>query len=163
MLQSSIREESITNMKNEHKVQLNQYEQALEEILDITKDTPELEVFTDIAEKALNKKEQEKKPKLMTDEVWLKMTRDDVFALFNSLLVREKSLFRKQNEAWSVLLTSLWMETADRVKVEVLWKQGFRDLMDSWGIPYQNDIKRLDIPEILDDEEDEEEGEKDYE
>jgi hypothetical protein len=140
---------------NEMKSKLNLYEQALEEIHDITKDTPELEVYTDIVEKVLNKKEQDNKPKLMTDEVWMKMTRDDTFALFNSLLVREKSLFRKQKEAWSVLLTALWKETADRVKVEVLWKQGFRDLMDSWSIPYQEDIKRLEIPQILEDDEEE--------
>lgn len=92
----------------------------------------------------------------MEEKVLLSFTRHEVFTLFNSLLVREKSPFVKQNKDWEVLLQRLWNESPDRTKDEALWNQNFRNLLDSWNISYQEDLERLDIPKVLEDDEEEE-------
>lgn len=89
----------------------------------------------------------------MNEKVLMEFTRSDVFTLFNSLIVREKSLFVRQNKEWELLLNQLWKEVSDRAKYECLWNKSFRELMDSWKIHYQEDLKRLDIPENIEDEE----------
>ena len=86
------------------------------------------------------------------DVVNLKLERHEVFTLFNSLLIREKSVFNKANEYRMDLLKRLWIESDDKSKSDGLWSEGFRRLLNEWDIDYKEDLKRLDIPEILEDE-----------
>lgn len=76
--------------------------------------------------------------------------------------MRDKDIFRRQNEEWRNLLITLWKEVWSRDKIEWLWKQEFRERLDYWEVPYHEDIIRLEVPLIIpadDDEEDEEDEE----
>ncbi|MBP1308845.1 hypothetical protein JOD82_001865 [Paenibacillus sp. 1182] len=95
--------------------------------------------------------------------------RDDLFVLFNSLLVMDRNeLFdfyrriTKDNQSneklegvTSSLLCRLWIEVRDRRKEEALWSMSFRVLLDAWNIPYKVDMNRIGVPENIENEEDE--------
>lgn len=102
--------------------------------------------------------------------------RDDLFTLFNSLLVINKEelldhcrtiskSFRSNEELEPIissLLCKLWIESMDRRKEEALWSMSFRAYLDSWNVPYKEDMIRIGVPENVEDEDedDEEEYEK---
>lgn len=90
--------------------------------------------------------------KLYNDVIDLKLERCEIFSLFNSLLIREKSIFKTANERTVKLLNKLWIEVDDRNKSEALWNDGFRNLLDKWEVEYMEDLKRLEIPLILEDD-----------
>lgn len=89
----------------------------------------------------------------MEEKVTLELTRNRIFTLFNHLLISERSILRRQNEDTEELLYGLWQQVSDRRKYEVLWHKGFRGELNKWNVPYQEDLIRLGIPEVLEDEE----------
>lgn len=96
---------------------------------------------------------------------------DEFFILFNSLLVMDrKELFdgyryiaknsqlnEELEKVVSSLLCRLWSESKDRRKEEALWSMSFRVLLESWNIPYKEDMVRIGVPENIEDEEGDEE------
>lgn len=89
----------------------------------------------------------------MEHTVQLEFKRSDVFALLNYLVIQEKSILNRQNKQLQELANTLWKEVSDRHKYECLWHRGFRGRLDYWNVNYKEDLKRLDVPEILEDEE----------
>lgn len=94
--------------------------------------------------------------------------RDDLLIMFNSLLVitdrtemfdvyRYTTKDTLSNEELEKITTSLlcrlWIEVKDRRKEEALWSMSFRAKLDSWNIPYKEDMIRIGVPEIVEDEE----------
>ncbi|GKS12934.1 hypothetical protein YDYSY3_39340 [Paenibacillus chitinolyticus] len=81
----------------------------------------------------------------------LKLSSNEIYTLFVSLLTREKSLFRSQNDEWSDLLNKMWNHVIDSDKLYSLCNINSRRLLDEWKVQYFDDLKRLDIlqePEI---------------
>jgi hypothetical protein len=62
----------------------------------------------------------------------MEFNRYEIFVLFNYLFI-SKPIFRAEYEA--------------------LWRNGFRERLEFWGIDYKNDLIALDIPEILENKE----------
>lgn len=88
------------------------------------------------------------------EELILKIQRNDLSSLFNGLLALEPSIFKKENERRENLLKQLWGLIDDRTKYESLWNKDFRkNVLDKWNISYEEDLFRLEIPKILEDDE----------
>ena len=82
----------------------------------------------------------------MEDNIKVELSRDEIFILFNNLLVRERSALKSHNESCEQLLNKLWSEVKDRTKDQVLWGKNFRGLLDRWNVVYQADLVRLELP-----------------
>lgn len=70
---------------------------------------------------------------------------DDINILFNTLLLRNKSVSSKQNIAVTGMLNKMWFKVADDFKKEALKNMSFRKKLDEWSVFYAPDISRLSI------------------
>ena len=116
---------------------------------DVVNKTIQLDVEKLETSKSSNKKGRSE----MEPTVQLEFKRSDVFALLNYLVIQERSILNRQNQQLEELAKTLWKEVSDRHKVECLWHKGFRGRLDCWNVDYKDDLIRLEVPEILEDDE----------
>lgn len=85
----------------------------------------------------------------MNEMVPMEFTRDTIFVLFHSVLVRDKFILNRQNVHFTQILNELWKEISDKHKIEYLFHQKIRNRLDYWSVSYEDDLIRLEIPKNL--------------
>lgn len=71
---------------------------------------------------------------------------DDINILFNTLLLRNKSVSSNQNLAITAMLNRMWLQVAESFKKEALRNTSFRKKLDEWSVFYSPDLIRLGLP-----------------
>lgn len=85
----------------------------------------------------------------------LTYTRDEIWSMFVCLINLHHNIWGESNRKLITmeLMKKFWNQVIDRRKEEALWSMYFRTQLESWNIPYKEDMIRIGVPENVEDEE----------